>query len=125
MKKHKTKDGRVIAINQMDDNHLYNTIKYFIRRLSIAKDIINEEKKGNKFFNKINGVEFDIDAAEDYVESFNDMIGNYIYEALIRNIDIKSLISEIQELIERKGAITVEQSGFEQNVIEQDYYLDD
>ena len=105
---HRTRDGYTMPINQMEDSHLINTIDFFIKKLKQSKEILSM-KETSKFYKSLynTGSEDLEEQAIEYVSQFEDKIGDYIYEALIRNIDIKEYIKEIQSLIERSARIII------------------
>jgi len=114
---HITKEGKVFEINQLDDSHLLNSMKLFVRKLRESKAIVNSDKKQNKFFLKANNIKVNKQAAYRYIEQFNQKFSHYLYEAFIRGIDLNGLRDELQEILERKTKIEIQ---FDTNLIGDD-----
>lgn len=80
MKTHRSKDGTVLRLDQMEDSHLINTIKYFKRR---AKEGITIRQGGGSCFEDIW-----YDTYKEYGEEAEIRLGlsYYIKEAKRRNL---------------------------------------
>lgn len=66
-----TKDGKVMFINDMDENHAKNALRMMIRRCNrlidiIKNDIVEKEKKRNSF--EIHG-----DIAQDHIDQMQQI----------------------------------------------------
>jgi len=119
--KHKTREGQIMMICEMDDKHLLNTI---IMNLRTIKDIIfianttepldlyEAELYGHKKINKKQAAQF--------TKEFAKKIAPYILEATIRNI-VTELIPEIQRTFNRNTMYIKKLSlNFLPNDIEED-----
>ena len=100
---HVTAEGVVMNVNKMDDSHLLNTIRLFVTRLELAKKIIDGSSK--KFCSRINKTGFSKKQAYDFVDAFEENFPNYLYEAVIRGLDIESSVSSLRTIIEREQAV--------------------
>ena len=101
----------------MTNEHLYNFINYQIKKLEIAKKIVNEEKSDN--FSKIyyrNSLA-SIYNAEEFIREFDEIIMPYVYEAFKRNLDITALSIKLQNIVD-KPKIAVE---YLENIKEDNY----
>ena len=98
--KHTTKEGIVMDISQMDDNHLINTINLHVTKLQEAKNIIDGISK-SKFSTKFYDEEDYTKEAEIYVEFFNHRFAHYIFEATIRNLNIEIPMQSLRDILNR------------------------
>ena len=99
---HWTKQGQSIPINKMDDTHLINTINLHIRKLGEAKEVLNQGENVTKFDKLIGRAEFmDEFQAESFVEFSKRKLPLCVFEAILRNIDVKESIDlvELQKLL--------------------------
>lgn len=99
--KHRTKAGELMEINEMGNEHLINTIGYMLKVLTEARKIL-DGVTGSKF----KKVYFKRDESRDeqaeaYVESFDERLTPYIFEAWVRGLDIGDLRDKYQEITER------------------------
>lgn len=53
---HQARDGRVLLIAQMDDSHLQNTIKLYLRRLNEARSLAQVQFNDDPFERALYGV---------------------------------------------------------------------
>jgi len=100
---HLDKDGNIILIAEMSDEHLQNTIRYFVKRLRGAKDIFNQTQ--NPFDKKLYGRKFNKSAAGEYIEEFFGKVGVYVLEANLRNLDIKETLDTLRIIVNRDKAM--------------------
>lgn len=64
-KTHRTKEGKVLFVSEMDDAHLENTIKYILRKVLKIRVFLNSGRlKGPSVFK---AALYDIDVEEDYI----------------------------------------------------------
>ena len=103
MIRHRTKEGIEMNINQMENDHLINTIKMFVKNLQSARDTM--ERGAGGFYEKANDIHVDIEKANTFVRGFHQMFSPYILEALIRDLDVSEQVKEYQTIIERKTAV--------------------
>lgn len=97
---HKTKDGKLMYLKDMDNDHLKNTINLFIRKLEAAKQVIlsNDDKFKREFYKTKSTNE----RAKRDIEIFNLFIYKYIAESAIRAINIDGELEKIRLLLDRK-----------------------
>lgn len=97
---HKTKDGQIIYISEMEDSHLINTIKLKIRQINQLKSIVNGQSE-NSIKAAIYGLNYQL-SKEKAKESLYEMIGSlgcYVAETVVRgNSDtIRKLLTDALE----------------------------
>jgi len=96
---HKTKEGVILYIRDMDDQHLKNTISLYIKKLSEAKEIL--EKEQSEFTQTFYKIKNTKKAAKNFINTFNISAYKYIAEAYIRDLDIRDLLNRLQVLTGR------------------------
>ena len=101
MNNHITKEGKSMPISSMEDSHLINTINFHIKRLQKAKELLNSGFKENKFINTYQKRYINLEDVEDYIQEFDEKIAKYIYEANIRDLNIRSSLDVLRNIIER------------------------
>ena len=104
MKKHVTKDRRVIPLCEMEDSHLKNTIGYFAQRLSYARMVLDDQR--SRFDAVVYSDEDEKEGAEDFVERYDELIGPYVLEAMIRDINVTDSIDLIRTTLQRASKRT-------------------
>ena len=110
-KKHKTKEGDLMFISEMEDTHLMNYILLALKGIEAIKAKLRADSVPTDKFEAAMYQEEDIYNEEDLTEMLNQLCDNlypYMAELLlrdtnmtIRGIDIKM---KLQEVFERKGA---------------------
>lgn len=104
--KHTTKDGTVMFIAEMEDDHLKNTILMITNTLRAAKLALG----GNVGLSKFNKAMFGIDdvtneaKAKSLIQSCYDKVCPYVFEAALRGLDISK---QLQDVFEREGRIEI------------------
>jgi hypothetical protein len=103
--KHRTKEGVVMAIAEMEDGHLMNLLNYRLRILGVAEGVIGN--KENNFKRKLNGVEREMNKKEAYffVENFQVTFAPYFLEASIRELELTKIKDDLRKYLGRKEVI--------------------
>jgi len=99
MRKHVTRDRRVIPLCDIDDSHLRNIINYYAKRLSLARMVLDQQR--SRFDAVLYADEDEQEGAEEFVENYDEIIGPFVLEALIRNLDIEDAIDLIRNTLQR------------------------
>lgn len=103
MLKHKSKNGQVKLIAEMDDSHLKNTINFHIDKLQMAKSVLRNDQQDDEFFSSLYGSSFmNINDAKNITQNFEEKISGYIYEATLRQLNINTEMGKIRTALERK-----------------------
>jgi hypothetical protein len=103
-KKHKTKDGEVMFISQMDDNHLKNYINLALKGLETLKNQIRKSEEPKDAFNRALYSDDEGYSEEDLSDLINEVCDNlypYLAELALRGIDMSE---RLKEVFERNGA---------------------
>lgn len=102
---HKTKDGKMILISQMEDSHLKNTIDLFIKQIKECQSIMDDEVKHKSNLDYItSGLDMrnSKDRAESTLKKILHTIPYYVYEATIRGINYTE---QLQDMYSRTGSL--------------------
>ena len=101
---HRTKEGDEMLVSQMDDSHLINTMKVFLRKLSVAKRVIDGGKTSG-FMALLEGEEpgMSEEAAARYVQAFQGRFPVYFLELSVRGLheEISVILDEYRKVIGR------------------------
>jgi len=101
--RHTTRDGQVMLIAEMTDKHLKNTISLYIDSLGHAKNVING--KTDTFQNKLVGNRDSKVDAERFVDGYNNLFPSYIFEAVLRGVDIEKYMKKVRKLHDRDSQL--------------------
>jgi hypothetical protein len=102
---HITKEGVQMPIHSMENSHLQNTIKLWLRKLQLAKDVL--ENKWSAFDKAMYSSNEDAtDSATNFIDFFNANFGRYIVEAGIRGIKLDDYFTELKTILGRDKEVT-------------------
>lgn len=88
-------------ISNMDDEHLINTIKFFLRKVNLAKSYMRNKNAADPFKSSLNYTkEYNIEELKEMVVGWTNLLSAYIMEAMLRGMDFKN---DLQSTYERKG----------------------
>lgn len=117
---HKTKDGRVVAIASMDNDHLKNTILMYVNNIKKYMSVVDWT------FNVswATAVVYDCDndnlkrKAKQEIKSSYERLKDYVIEAVLRWIDMSKYL---QDAMWRKENIEVQAIGYEEDYDDDPY----
>ena len=93
---HTTKNGRTISIKNLDNDHLYNIIKYIIDKMEDIFININAKKTIEDLIVKKN---VDTKKSIKDLKNYYVFIQRYIFEATLRDINIVVLIVKLRDIL--------------------------
>lgn len=102
---HITKDGDTMFISRMTDEHLLNTIGFYLNKIKSCNNLL----ANNGIVSSVDMVLADMDAdrirekAKDVMRSSYDRLGRYVTEAVIRDLDISN---DMQQAFGRSAGLT-------------------
>ena len=94
---HKTRAGKSLFIYEMDDDHLLNTIDLLIIKLEEAKKALAEDS--NNFKNVVYQRNIDKESLKRKSTFFLITLQKYVFEAVIRKLDIEDQIKALKDLL--------------------------
>jgi len=104
---HETKNGRKIPISSMDDQHLENTVKLFVKIMLETKNraLFKAESTINLFEQELNGFKpISVQAAKDIISNTMFKLEPYLVEMIIRNNPkLNEVGLQINTVLERKN----------------------
>jgi len=108
--KHKTKDGKEMLIMQMNDGHLYNTIKMICREVKECAAVLEADfQPDNAVFAALipeaNSEDIKRKARND-IQIYYSRLTHYVFEASRRNIDISRPLQEAFGKEKLQGRLT-------------------
>lgn len=99
---HRTREGVELLIAEMDDEHLLNTINFWLSKLRRARAAVDAPQRTG--FNKLlyrTYEQEDTEWAESAIEEFYIMAPRYFMEALLRDLDLNPEVRILQEVMGR------------------------
>ncbi len=104
---HTTKDGTKMAICQMEDGHLLNTINMFLRNMAEAKEYLANSTTTDLITEII--FQQDRKAMEvrsrHFLERAMSFLPRYVFEACVRGLLDAQLVERIQIAVGRKSMV--------------------
>ena len=100
---HRTREGVEILIAEMGDEHLFNTINFWLSKMERARASVDAPRRTG--FDKLlyrYSNEDESEWAETAIEEFYIMAPRYFMEALIRGLDCTRVIKRLQEVMGRR-----------------------
>jgi hypothetical protein len=104
---HTTRTGDRVAIAQMSDSHLFNTVRLIIRRLNEARIILENPQECSTVAKVLygNASKQMKDQARDTIKSLYEILPHYVLELELRSGVPDSIRSSLQEAIGRNQAL--------------------
>lgn len=101
--KHKTKEGVILFVSEMDNNHLVNYIKLVLRGIEKLKvQLRKSEQPKDKFYSALYDTDDELTENElmDLIKCATENLYPYLSELSLRGIDMSE---RLQEVFEREG----------------------
>jgi hypothetical protein len=96
--KHKTKDGDVMLLQNMEDSHIMNTINFKIRNLEKSLELVSI----NPIQARLNGLTQDVSfSALNYAEACSEVMPHYFMEANLRGLDTREELEKYKIILGR------------------------
>lgn len=99
--KHVTRQGVEMDVREMADSHLVNTVNMVLDKLGDAKVAL--EAKDSKFLRLAGEQAHDQEAAARYVTSATKALPGYIYEMVLRDLDVKPVGEKLRGVLGRSA----------------------
>ncbi len=106
---HITKDGKKMLISQMENNHLLNTIKFYLNKIESAKKYLESKINMNNFKSALYGINNEqvSKKAKESIPIITNKLLPYIFEAALRGVDITELLQNVYERKEKENQFDI------------------